>query len=185
MQASVSWTWCELQPAASARRFVIPTVTSQSVLCSDSPIFPVVFCIHEIYIRRTKQWCLRLTVCHFHVQNLLLNYAKENTVFHSMAPLMEWSSLSRQQFWALNALLNVPIKPIKLSVCLVLGHQMHVWMYERPSYTQHFGHHRQVQYTEQNSKRTAYLENIFAHHNPVWNKVSLGITYTFDCSKWI
>ncbi len=31
--------------------------------------FSVVFCIHEIYIRRRKQWCLRLTVCHFHVQN--------------------------------------------------------------------------------------------------------------------
>ncbi len=30
--------------------------------------FSVVFCTHEIYIRR-KQWCLRLTVCHFHVQN--------------------------------------------------------------------------------------------------------------------
>ncbi len=48
---------------------VIPTVTSQSVLCSDSPIFQWSFCIHEIYIRRRKQWCLRLTVCHFNVQN--------------------------------------------------------------------------------------------------------------------
>ncbi len=50
--------------------------------------FSVVFCIHEIYIRRRKQWSLRLTVCHFHVQKLLLfNYAEVNTVFHSMAPL--------------------------------------------------------------------------------------------------
>ncbi len=39
-----------------------PTVASQSVLCSD------VFFNHEIYTRR-KLWCLRLTVCHFHVQN--------------------------------------------------------------------------------------------------------------------
>ncbi len=31
--------------------------------------FSVVFFIHKIYIRRRKQWCLRLTVCHFHVQN--------------------------------------------------------------------------------------------------------------------
>ncbi len=31
--------------------------------------FSVVFCTHKIYIRRRKQWCLRLTVCHFHVQN--------------------------------------------------------------------------------------------------------------------
>ncbi len=31
--------------------------------------FSVVFFIHEIYIRRRKQWCLRLTVCHFHVHN--------------------------------------------------------------------------------------------------------------------
>ncbi len=27
--------------------------------------YSVVFFIHEIYIRRRKQWCLRLTVCHF------------------------------------------------------------------------------------------------------------------------
>ncbi len=27
--------------------------------------FSVVFCIHEIYIRRSKVWCLRLMVCHF------------------------------------------------------------------------------------------------------------------------
>ncbi len=26
--------------------------------------FSVVFCIHKIYIRRRKQWCLRLPVCH-------------------------------------------------------------------------------------------------------------------------
>ncbi len=31
--------------------------------------FSVVFFIHKIYIRRRKQWCLRLTVYHFHVQN--------------------------------------------------------------------------------------------------------------------
>ncbi len=31
--------------------------------------FSVVFFIHKIYIRRRKQWCLRLTVCHFHIQN--------------------------------------------------------------------------------------------------------------------
>ncbi len=50
--------------------------------------FSVVFCIHEIYIRR-KQWCLRLTVCHFPCTELLLfNYAKVNRVFHSMAPLI-------------------------------------------------------------------------------------------------
>ncbi len=49
--------------------------------------FSVVFCIHEIYIRRRKQRCLSLTVCHFHAHNLLFNYAKVNTVFHSMAPL--------------------------------------------------------------------------------------------------
>ncbi len=30
--------------------------------------FSVVFYNHEIYMRR-KLWCLRLTVCHFHVQN--------------------------------------------------------------------------------------------------------------------
>ncbi len=30
--------------------------------------FSVVFFNHEIYIRR-KLWCLRITVCHFHVQN--------------------------------------------------------------------------------------------------------------------
>ncbi len=44
---------------------MIPTVTSQSVLCSDSPIFQWSFFIHEIYIRRRKQWCLRLTVAVF------------------------------------------------------------------------------------------------------------------------
>ncbi len=26
--------------------------------------FSVVFCIHKVYIRRRKQWCLRLPVCH-------------------------------------------------------------------------------------------------------------------------
>ncbi len=46
----------------------------------------MVFFIHEIYIRR-KQWCLRLTVCYFHTELLLFNYAKVKTVFHSMAPL--------------------------------------------------------------------------------------------------
>ncbi len=47
--------------------------------------FSVVFYIHEISIRRRKQWCLRLTVCH--TELLSFNYAKVNTVFHSMAPL--------------------------------------------------------------------------------------------------
>ncbi len=32
----------------------------------------MVFFIHEIYIRRRKQWCLRLIVCHFHVQNTVI-----------------------------------------------------------------------------------------------------------------
>ncbi len=49
--------------------------------------FSVVFFIHKIYIRRRKQWCLRLTVCHFYTELLLFNYAKINTVFHSIAPL--------------------------------------------------------------------------------------------------
>ncbi len=55
--------------------------------------FSVVFFINEINIRRSKQWCLRLTVCHFHTALLLFNYAKINTAFHSMAPLMicTWS----------------------------------------------------------------------------------------------
>ncbi len=47
----------------------------------------VVFFIHNIYIRRRKQWCLRLTVYHFHTELLLFNYAEVKTVFHSMAPL--------------------------------------------------------------------------------------------------
>ncbi len=34
-----------------AQLLVIPTVTSQSVLCSNSPIFQWSFFIHEIYIR--------------------------------------------------------------------------------------------------------------------------------------
>ncbi len=52
--------------------------------------FSVVFFIHKIYIRRRKQWCLRLTVCPCTfpcTELLLLNYSKVNTVFHSMAPL--------------------------------------------------------------------------------------------------
>ncbi len=53
--------------------------------------FSVVFFIHEIYIRRRKQWCLRLTLCNF----LLFNYAKVNTVFHSMAPLKEKTNWTR------------------------------------------------------------------------------------------
>ncbi len=47
---------------------VIPIVASQSVLCSDSPVFQWSFFNHKIYIRR-KLWCLKLTVCHFHVHN--------------------------------------------------------------------------------------------------------------------
>ncbi len=54
--------------------------------------FSVLFFNHEIYIRRRKLWCLRLTVCHFHTELLLLNYAKVKTVFHSMAPLIHFSS---------------------------------------------------------------------------------------------
>ncbi len=50
--------------------------------------FSVDCCIRKIYIGRRKQWCLRLMVCHFHVQKLLLfNYAKVNTVSHTIAPL--------------------------------------------------------------------------------------------------
>lgn len=62
---------------------MIPTVTSQSVLCSGFTYFSVVFYMHEIYIKRKKQWCSRITVCHFKVQTLLLfNYALVNTIFH-------------------------------------------------------------------------------------------------------
>ncbi len=68
---------------------VIPTVASQSVLCWDLLLFSVVFFIHEIYIRKRKQWCLRLTVCHFHVQNSYYSTVKVNIVFHSMASLKE------------------------------------------------------------------------------------------------
>ncbi len=39
------------------------------MLCSDSPIFQWSFFIHKLYIRRRKQWSLRLTVCNFHMQN--------------------------------------------------------------------------------------------------------------------
>ncbi len=50
--------------------------------------FSVVFCIHEIYIRRRKQWCLRLTVCHFHVQNS----------YYSTMPRQTCSQVSEIQF---------------------------------------------------------------------------------------
>ncbi len=38
----------------------IQTVTSQSIMFWFT-YFSVVFCIHKIYIRRRRQWCLRLT----------------------------------------------------------------------------------------------------------------------------
>ncbi len=60
--------------------------------------FSVVFFIHEIYIRRRKQWCLRFTVCNFHVKNLLFN-AKVNTVFHSMTSLMWLKSHDSASCW--------------------------------------------------------------------------------------
>ncbi len=43
------------------------TISSQSVLCSDSPIFSGL--LHSQDFIRRKQLCLRLTVFHFHVQN--------------------------------------------------------------------------------------------------------------------
>ncbi len=48
---------------------MIPTVTSQSVLCSDSPIFQWSFLFTRLHKEEENTWCLRLTVCHFHVQN--------------------------------------------------------------------------------------------------------------------
>ncbi len=55
--------------------------------------FTVVFFNHDIYISR-KLWCLRLTVCHFHVQNCYyLTMPRIKTIFHSIAPLSDWCVL--------------------------------------------------------------------------------------------
>ncbi len=43
--------------------------------------FSVVFFIHEIYIRRRRQWCLRLTVSHFHLI-ILLRQGKDSFPFY-------------------------------------------------------------------------------------------------------
>ncbi len=48
---------------------VIPTVASQSVLCSDSPVFQWSFLIMRFTSGGGNYGVWRLTVCHFHVQN--------------------------------------------------------------------------------------------------------------------
>ncbi len=65
--------------------------------------FAVFFFIHKIYIRRRKQWCFEAHAMSFPCTELLLllNYAKVNTVFHSMAPLNQlwlYSSERRKLF---------------------------------------------------------------------------------------
>ncbi len=56
-----------------------PTVASQSVLCSD------VFFNHKEETMVSEAHCMSFSC----TELLLFNYAKVNTVFHSMAPLTE------------------------------------------------------------------------------------------------
>ncbi len=60
---------------------VILTVTSQSVLCSDSHVFQWSF-LHTEETMVSEAHCMSLTCAEL----LLFNYAKVKTVFHSMAP---------------------------------------------------------------------------------------------------
>ncbi len=65
-----------------------PTVTSQSVLCSDSPVFQCSFFksrdLHEEETMVSEAHCMSFPC----TELLLFNYAKVKTVFHSMAPLI-------------------------------------------------------------------------------------------------
>ncbi len=74
---------------AGVRYANVGGVTISDPDCYVIAYFSVIFFIHKIYIRRRKQWCLRLKVCHFHVQNCMteVNYANVKSVFHYMAPL--------------------------------------------------------------------------------------------------
>ncbi len=65
-----------------AQLLVIPTVTSQSVLCSDSPIFQCVFFSRGLH-KKEETMVFEAHGMSFPCTELLLfNYAKVNTVFH-------------------------------------------------------------------------------------------------------
>ncbi len=67
---------------------MIPTVTSQSVLCSDSLIFQRSFYSRDLH-KKEETMVFEAHGMSFPCTELLLfNYAKVNTVFHSMAPLI-------------------------------------------------------------------------------------------------
>ncbi len=66
---------------------MIPTVTSQSVLCSDSPIFSGLFYSRDLHKKEETMVFEAHSMSFPCTELLLFNYAKVNTVFHSMAPL--------------------------------------------------------------------------------------------------
>ncbi len=66
---------------------MIPTVTSQSVLCSDSPIFSGLLHLRALH-KKDETMVFEDHIMSFLCTELLLfNYAKVNTVLHLLAPL--------------------------------------------------------------------------------------------------